>query len=167
MVLVNLESWLPGAIFDIRYATTNNLTGKILYTDNSTRLDERAAQQLTEAAKLFQARGFKIVVFDAYRPVEVQKMLLEFDNQDTYVLSDSNHPKGLAIDLTLADDNGKYLDMGTDFDEFTPKAHVGAGSLTNEQIDNRKLLSDIMIEVGFRQWPYEWWHFDFTHSQGH
>ena len=162
MNLVELKPLLPKAIFDIRYATTNNFTGEIQYINNRTRLDEGAAQALVKANQSFESKGYTLVIYDAYRPIEVQKQLQIFNRDEKYVLTDSNHPKGLAIDVSLADKNGDYLDMGTDFDDFTTKAHIDAKELTESQIINRSLLADVMELAGFRQWPYEWWHFDFV-----
>ncbi|GAC1500163.1 MAG: hypothetical protein NVS1B10_03540 [Candidatus Saccharimonadales bacterium] len=66
----------------------------------------------------------------------------------------------MAVDVTLADQQGNYLDMGTDFDEFSLRAHANYEQLSKDQISNRQLLVDGMISASFRQWPYEWWHFD-------
>jgi D-alanyl-D-alanine dipeptidase len=73
----------------------------------------------------------------------------------------SNHLKGLAVDLTLANYDGTYLDMGTDFDDFSERAHVDSALITPDQQANRKILQTAMEAHGYKPWPYEWWHFDY------
>lgn len=165
--LVELEPLMPNAIFDMRYATENNITGRVLYKNNPPRLQSKAAQQAAYAAKIFATKGLCLVVFDAYRPKEAHRALLEINDNPMYVLEDSNHPKGLALDGTLATAEGRHLDMGTDFDDFTPKAHVDSDQLSPIQKINRALLAGVMAQAGFEQWPYEWWHFDFVGTKKH
>lgn len=157
---------MPGALTDVRYGTTNNITGEILYPPNfKLQLQPEAADQLAYAAKLFLAKGFNIVIFDASRPIDAhRKLLLANGGADNFVLDEdaSNHPKGLAVDLTLADKYGKHLDMGSGFDVMEKISHVGASGLKDFQLMNRILLSGVMAQAGFRQWPYEWWHFDYV-----
>jgi D-alanyl-D-alanine dipeptidase len=161
--LVELQPLLTNAIFDPRYATTNNVTGAALQEDAVARLQPAAAEQLAKAAEYFGDYAMRVVIWDAYRPVEVQEKLLAFNDDDKYVLDPniSKHPLGLALDITLAYKDGELLDMGTDFDDFSPKAHLDTEDLTYEQRSNRSFLAEGMEKFGFSQWPYEWWHFDF------
>lgn len=162
--LVELQPLLPTAIFDLRYTTANNVTGAVLSDDAVARLQPEAAEQLVVAAKFFSDYAMRLVVWDTYRSVEVQQKLLAINSDDKYVLSTdtSKHPQGLALDLTLAYKDGELLDMGTDFDDFSTKAHLDSEDLTYEQRTNRSFLAEGMEKFGFVQWPYEWWHFDFT-----
>jgi D-alanyl-D-alanine dipeptidase len=165
MNLVPLKPLLPSeTIYDIRYATTNNITGQVLYDAIEPQLDKPAAHALARAAKVLLQHGVRLVVWDVYRPIEVQRQLLAINDDPHYVLDAeaSNHPKGLAFDGTLADAQGTYRDLGTDFDEFSPAAHANTNGLNDRQLANRQLLTLAMQSVGFKQWPYEWWHFDFT-----
>lgn len=161
MELTDLTALISDAIIDQRYATTNNITGTVLYHDQPVQLQPAAALQLQKVADIFRPQGLRLVLWDAYRPPDVQTKLRAVVHNDDYVLEDSNHCKGLAIDLTLARADGSYLDMGTDFDDFTPRAHPGAAGLTDEQTASRQLLRVIMEQCGFTQWPYEWWHYDY------
>jgi len=162
MNLLDLKPLLPAdTIFDLRYATANNIKGKVLYHDPVPMLEAAAANKLASAADFFKSESLRLVIWDAYRSPEVHSQLQEVTDDQRYVLDNSNHPKGLAIDLTLADLDGNYLDMGTDFDDFTEMAHVDAANLTKEQAANRKLLIRGMKAAGFEQWPFEWWHFDY------
>lgn len=163
MALVALEPLLPPeTIFDLRYATPNNITGRILYEHPLARLEETAAQHLAEAALKIVEFELRPVIFDAHRPEVAHKQLLAVNSDPRYVLEDSNHPKGLAIDLTLARPDGRYVDMGTDFDDFTERAHSDYPGLNKVQKNNRLFLKTLMAQHGFMQWPYEWWHFDFS-----
>lgn len=162
MKLAALLPLIPDAIIDQRYATPNNITGTVLYDNLEPQLQVDAAAQLMQAATLFQAHGLRVVIWDGYRPSEVQQKLRAVDEDlDDYILEDSNHCKGLAIDLTLAYPDGTYLDMGTGFDEFTVQSHADATDITIEQAANRQLLRGVMEQCGFSQWPYEWWHYDY------
>jgi D-alanyl-D-alanine dipeptidase len=166
MQLAELEPMLPvEVLFDMRYATTNNVLGEVLYRgeDAVPRLDEPAAKALVYAAELLIYQGFRPVIWDAFRPKPIQARLTAFNRDPHYVLDveSSNHPKGLAVDLTLADMQGNLLDMGTDFDNFTPLAHAGNTELDWQPRSKRGVLAKQMESAGFRQWPYEWWHFDF------
>lgn len=166
MNLVSLTSLLPDALFDLRYATTNNITGKVLDDAASiARLDMAAASQLAKAAADFQAQDLRLVIWDAYRSVHTQAELRAIDPNQKYVLELSQHSPGLAVDITLADTSGKLLDMGTDHDEFSERAHADTTDITDEQRSNRQLLKDIMTKHGFVVWPYEWWHFDYVSRQ--
>lgn len=163
--LRDLTAIVPAVQLDIRYATTNNFTGKQQYNHQIAWLRPEPHNALQDAATEFAEEGFTIVVFDAFRPRRVHERLKEaYDNRE-YVSEVSSHCRGISIDLTLANSSGAYLDMGTDFDEFTPKAHADATGITQEQQTNRALLNDIMHRHGFVQHPNEWWHFDFKPDQ--
>jgi len=117
---------------------------------------------LAQAAELFRAQGLHLVIWDAYRPMKVQEQLKVAHADRHYVLDESNHSRGLAVDLTLTTKHGSLLDMGTDHDNFSKLAQPIAPDLTPEQQSNRMLLIDTMQRVGFTVWPYEWWHFDYV-----
>lgn len=160
--LVSLERLRPTVLFDLRYATPNNITGKVL-AEGATiaRLDMGAATRLSKVAAELIEDGYKMVLWDAFRSEEVQRELRVIDADAKYVLEESQHSLGLAVDVTLADKDGNLLDMGTDHDEFSDWAHDGAAGLTENQEANRYLLKITMARHGFTVWPYEWWHFDF------
>lgn len=162
MQLVLLRPLLPDAIFDLRYASPRNIVGRPLYSELDAELEEEAAQQLVLVADLLRKQSLRLVIWDAFRSLDVQRQLLAVNSDEKYVLEESNHCKGLAVDVTLADERGRLLDMGTDHDDFTPKAHSDATDLTDEQFANRQALTATMQQAGFSQWPYEWWHFDFV-----
>jgi len=166
---------LSGVRFDIRYASSNNFVGKNIYGDRrTTYLHPIAAEGLQKACSLLQSMkpGWKIVVFDAVRPRSVQRELWEAAGPEhrRYVASPggtSLHNYGLAVDVTLEDESGRRLDMGTDYDDFSmlsePRheaAMLKAGKLSALQIANRHFLRDIMKKAGWRTIKNEWWHFE-------
>ena len=160
--LVNISDLIPDAIIDLRYAGVHNITGVVLYSENKAMIDEVVAIALSKVADLLRTKRLRLVIWDAYRPLKVQEKLRAISTDDRYVAKNSNHTKGRAVDVSLADQGGKYLDMGTSYDVFSLKAHSDFKDLSDLQILNRQVLGSSMISAGFKQWPYEWWHFDFN-----
>jgi zinc D-Ala-D-Ala dipeptidase len=166
----------PALRFDIRYASTNNFCGRNLYGDRKTTyLHPIAAERLQNASFLLQAikPGWRIVVFDALRPLSAQKELWKVvcgTPQWKYVATPggtSLHNYGLAVDVTLEDELGRRIDMGSDYDDFSslsePRnedALLRSGKLSSLQIGNRRFLRDIMKRTGWRTIKNEWWHFE-------
>jgi len=163
MNLVSLQRLRPDVTFDLRYTTTDNITGKVLGDEASiARLDMAAATHLSKAAADFKEQGYRLVLWDAFRSEAIQRELRAIDPDDKYVLEHSQHSLGLAVDVTLADKDGALLAMGTDHDEFSERAHPDAKGLTEQQEKHRIILQNTMSRHGFVIWPYEWWHFDFV-----
>lgn len=163
MQLVDLTSYIPDAIIDMRYANDRNVAGRAISDETKPRLIESAAQALGSVADQLRKQGYKLVIWDAYRTPEVQQVLGSLQPDQRYVLELSKHCQGLAVDLTLADANGVLLDMGTDHDDFSDTAHADATDITDEQTRNRHILTAAMEQGDyFVQWPFEWWHFDYV-----
>jgi zinc D-Ala-D-Ala dipeptidase len=161
--------------FDIRYATANNFIGRPVYSSARVYLHREAYAKFSSALQeLIRLRpGYKFVIFDALRPRSIQWVLwneVKGTDKEKYVADPNKgsvHNYGFALDLSLVDTHGRELDMGTPYDDFTPlaepqkeDAHLRAGKLTQQQIDNRLLLRGLMTRAGFTQLAYEWWHFD-------
>jgi D-alanyl-D-alanine dipeptidase len=161
---------------NLRYATTNNFVGQNMYGPfNRAYLHRIAAAKLEDAAKNLSAKrpGYRLIVFDALRPRSVQYVLwnqVKGTSQEKYVANPkggSIHNFGFAVDLSIVDGQGKELDMGTPYDDFTPLAEpqleekfLAAGKLTPSQLENRRLLRTVMQNAGFYVLSVEWWHFD-------
>ncbi|HEX4925418.1 MAG TPA: M15 family metallopeptidase [Bdellovibrionales bacterium] len=161
---------------DLRYATTNNFMGENLYGEfNEAFLHKTAFEKLKMAAARLanEKPGYKLLVYDALRPRSVQKRLfakVKGTDKEEYVADPAKgsiHNFGFAVDLSLADETGAELDMGTPYDDFTNLAQpqkedqfLKAGKLTAKQLENRKLLRKIMTGAGFLQLQNEWWHYD-------
>ncbi len=154
----------PRVILDLRYCTTNNITKKIISNIKEVYLTENAGNKLLLAVDKLYLAGYKLVVWDSYRTKATQNELRLVCSDDNFVARDSNHCKGLAIDVSLADMNGVFSDMGTDFDDFSPNAFSTAQNITQLSKNNRKILKGAMESNGFEQDMYEWWHFNFKHS---
>lgn len=163
--MVELSSLIPSIVYDLRYASRNNFTGKALYPKNTrqTCLRIPAAYALAAVQQELKQQQLGIKVFDAYRPYSVTVRFWEMIKDERYVAHPakaSGHNRGLAIDCTLIDlRTGKELDMGTGFDNFTDTAHQTFTDLPPAVLANRKLFRDIMTKHGFRIFDTEWWHY--------
>jgi len=163
--LVNIQQLDSTIIVDVKYATENNFTGKILYQSSKVFLIEEAAKNLVKANQYLKENyGLKLKIYDGYRPLSVQKKMWEIIPDERYVANPqkgSRHNRGCAVDLTLIDSTGKELDMGTPYDDFSEKSHIDFFQLPDTVINNRKLLQEVMIKFGFIPLKTEWWHFDY------
>jgi D-alanyl-D-alanine dipeptidase len=165
-----------GVAIDLRYASRDNFLGYDFYGPfRRLFLHKQAADKLRSAiASLRRERpGYKFILYDGLRPRSAQYTLwrkVAGTAQERYVADPrmgSIHNYGLAIDLSVLDETGRELDMGTGFDDFTPLAEprlepdkLAAGELTWAQFENRMILRRPMEEAGFKVLPQEWWHFD-------
>jgi zinc D-Ala-D-Ala dipeptidase len=163
-------STIPGVRIDLRYATTNNFVGTNVYGSFHTAyLHRKAADKLRKAAELLQQErpGWSLLVLDALRPRSVQRIFwakVKGTPAQMYVADPdqgSIHNYGFAVDITLADANGKEVDMGTPHDSFDSLAqpqleerYLAAGRLTHEQEANRLALRKAMTGAGFIQLPF-------------
>ncbi|WP_141836657.1 M15 family metallopeptidase [Herbaspirillum sp. SJZ107] len=169
-------STIAGIGVDLRYATPHNFTGRDLYSPFDCAWLHRDAAAALERAVAWLARhapGHTLLVLDALRPQRVQQQLWDaLDGTGLRIyLADpargSIHSYGMALDVTLLDPAGRELDMGTGFDDMTELSHpaleegfLRAGALTDQQVAQRRLLRDAMVQAGFVGINTEWWHFD-------
>lgn len=161
--IVNVQSVNPHIVLDIRYATTNNFTGKKVYDSANCLLRASTARKLSDAQHELEQSGLGLKVYDCYRPLAVQRKFWSLVPDERYVANPakgSRHNRGAAVDLTLVDRNGQELPMPTPFDDFTDKAHRDYTQLPPEALKNRALLEQVMTRHGFVGLPTEWWHFD-------
>lgn len=169
--LVEVKHIIPDVILDIKYATEDNFTKQKVYPSAKCYLLEPVVHALQAASKEFNALGYTIKIWDGYRPLAVQRIFWDLVHDERYVAEPdkdlehpqkgSRHNRGCAVDLTLVDKDGKEVDMGTKFDDFSERAHRDCKTLPQAVLDNRKLLEDIMKKHGFEGLPTEWWHFDY------
>lgn len=165
--LVDVLSVVPDAVIDLRYAGANNFVGIPLYpADARCLVHESLADGLKTAADVLRRRGARLVFWDCYRPHDVQVRMFEVVPNPNWVARPSefarSHESGRSIDVTLADGHyGWRVDMGTDFDDFTPRSHAYAtDGLSAVQQANRARLRDAMKAGGLTVYSGEWWHFD-------
>ncbi|MBI2418453.1 MAG: M15 family metallopeptidase [Ignavibacteriales bacterium] len=167
LTFVNLEKFLPGIYKDIRYATKNNFTGKILYDKAAIFARLPVAKALAKVRAALKPLGLDILLYDAYRPYTITVTMWEYVKDDRYAASPrkgSRHNRGCALDLTLVDlKTGKPVMMPTPYDDFTNKAHDNYNDLPENVIKNRATLRTTMEKFGFSHITSEWWHFDFEH----
>ncbi|WP_075793830.1 M15 family metallopeptidase [Massilia putida] len=169
-------STIAGIAVDLRYATPNNFIGRDLYSPyDCAWLHRDAACALERVVAWLKERrpGCTPLVLDALRPQRVQQQLwdaLAGTDLQMYLANPqrgSIHSFGMALDITILDEQGRELDMGTGFDDMTALSHpaledrfIASGALTPLQVANRRLLRDAMFQAGFVGINTEWWHFD-------
>ena len=160
--LIDLQALIPDAVLDIRYATKENLAGRPLYPFAAAFLRRSTADKLKLAAAELRAKGLRLVIYDAYRPLSVQKALWAAKPDPTWVadpLSGSSHNRGGAIDLGLADESGKPREMPSAFDEFGPRARHGAAGVAPGPRRLAETLKAALERAGFDALADEWWHY--------
>lgn len=167
--LVPLESVQPACLSEVRYATRYNFTGRVLYPLPRIFLHRDTARALSSVQRDLQKHGLGVKVWDAYRPLSVQRKMCNLIRDERYVSNPAKnkgrHTRGTAVDVTLVDRLGRELPMPSDFDDFSERAHRDYQGGTAEQRRNRQLLEDIMQRHGFTGYPTEWWHFDLKNWQ--
>lgn len=155
---------------DIAYAGGGNFTGKPVYARAACYLHRDAALLLGRAVTLAAEIGYRLLIFDGFRPTEAQWVLWNH-TPDPEFLADprrgSPHSRGIAVDLTLTDPRGKPLEMGTGFDEFSPRSHHGARDIPTEAQANRHLLLGLMTAAGWDFYRNEWWHYQMFDARGY
>ena len=160
---INVLSASKDFIIEMKYATTDNFMKKKVYDCEDCYLRYKAVKQLVEANKAFMKDGYRIKIFDCYRPLDIQKKMWKIVPNADYVADPkrgSVHNRGAAIDITLIDATGKELDMGTPFDFFGVEASHKFQELPEEVKKNRTYLKEIMIQNGFKPLESEWWHYN-------
>src|SRR5881296_3783255 len=152
---------------DIRYASTNNFLGSVFYSSAHAFLQRPAALALVRAARALRARGYGLLIHDAYRPWYVTKVFWDATPAASrWLVADpakgSKHNRGAAVDITLYDlKTGAPVEMPSTYDEATPRAHADFPGGTSLQRWHRALLRRVLERQGFTANPSEWWHFDF------
>lgn len=173
--LVDVQSLDARILVDLRYAGRDNFLGRELYQGLSRAyLEASFARRVARAqAELSRRRpGYRLLIYDAARPMSVQRMMyahVEGTPQRIYVAPagrGGRHNYGVAVDLTIVDDKGLVLDMGTAYDHFGEEAHLGReadlvaqGRIDPSVIPNRALLRAVMATAGLRPYAKEWWHY--------
>lgn len=177
--LVDVQKVDPTILVELKYSTTDNFVGKDVYGDlTRAYMQPMAAKKLAEASQYLQAHhpNLRLLVYDAARPRSAQWKLwnalpdLPENERQKYVADPrkgSIHNYGCAADLTVANQDGKPLDMGTKYDFFGELAYpsretelLKSGKLTQQQIDNRQILRTAMRQGGYSPIEFEWWHFN-------
>jgi len=162
--LIKLDSTFK---LDIRYATNNNLVGRPVYNEARAFLQRPAADALVKVNKEFKQLGYRLLIFDGYRPWSVTKLFWDITPKDSkQFVADpkkgSRHNRGCAVDLSLYNmATGKEVQMPGVYDEQTERSYPNYKGGTDEQRKMRDLLKSKMEAHGFTVYEYEWWHFDY------
>ena len=180
---VEIAETVPDVILEIRYYSTFNFIGDRIdgYTEPTALLTKEAATALRAASDEFAKKGFRLKIYDAYRPqravdhfVRWAKDLSDMRMKQVFypelpkeklfdlgfIAEHSGHSRGSTVDLTLFDMSlARDVDMGGYFDFFGDISHYEHPGLTDAQRQNRALLRDVMIHAGFAPYENEWWHF--------
>ena len=182
---VLLGDYVPGVVQEIRYYSTYNFVGDRIngYDEPCAMLTKEAARALQAVSNEMNVLGYRLKIFDAYRPARAVKHFVmwsiddldlrmkpffypDLDKSDLfergYIARHSSHSRGSTVDLTLIDmTTGKEMDMGSSFDMFSEISHPGyrGEKITDEQYENRMFLQNAMVRSGFEPHDNEWWHF--------
>lgn len=186
---VYLKEIIPDVLIDAKYYTDDNFLGRqvVGYEDNTAIMLLEAAYALKNVQQTLLENNLSLLVFDAYRPQRAVDDFVTWVNSDElpinkeqffpdinkndlieqgYIASMSSHSKGNTVDLTIIDLlTGQPLDMGSPFDFFGDISHFDTISITTEQVANRQLLRDVMMNEGFSPYSKEWWHFSYNSQQ--
>ena len=180
---VLLSDYVPSIVQEIRYYSTYNFIGDRIdgYEQPCAIITKEAARALKSVSNEMNVKGYRLKIFDAYRPATAVKHFVLWGIEDLdqrmkpffypelekqalfelgYIASKSSHSRGSTVDLTLLDmATGKEVDMGSPFDFFSEKSHPDYKGITAEQYENRMFLQSVMIKHGFEPIDCEWWHF--------
>ena len=180
---VLLSDYVPGIVQEIRYFSTYNFIGDRIdgYEEPVSILTVEAARRLKEVSNQAAVRGYRLKIFDTYRPAcAVRHFILweiedldqrmkpffypDLEKQDLFnkgcIARRSSHSRGSTVDLTLLDmSSGRELDMGSPFDFFSETSHPDYRGIAEEQYANRMMLQELMVKNGFVPIDCEWWHF--------
>lgn len=180
---VVLADYVPGIIQEIRYHSTYNFIGDRIdgYEEPVALLTLEAARALKAVSAALNVQGYRLKVFDAYRPARAVRHFVLWGIEDLdlrmkpffyptlekqelfargYIASRSSHSRGSTVDLTLLDmSTGREVDMGSPFDLFSEVSHPDCREISDEQYANRMLLQKAMLRGGFEPIDCEWWHF--------
>lgn len=176
-----IYSVIDDASFDIRYYSSNNFTGNKIngYKAPIAYMTKQSLQALSIAANDLRKQGYRLLIWDSYRPQKAVNNFVEWINnpkdegdksfypklkksnliEGNYIAEKSGHTRGSTVDLTLIKKDGSFVDMGGTFDLFSEISHPDYKKLTKEQKRNRKILHDAMIKAGFKGIDSEWWHY--------
>jgi D-alanyl-D-alanine dipeptidase len=161
--LVDVAPLIPGAVLDLRYATSANFIGRPLYPVARCLLRPEAAARLARAAARLDAQGYRLRLYDCYRPLSVQRAMWEAFPRPGFVAdprAGSLHNRGAAVDVGLSAMDGTELPMPTPFDAFVPAAAARAtDGIPSKLRLRRDRLRAAMEAEGFVVNPREWWHF--------
>lgn len=163
---VRVTDYIPDVQVDLKYASEDNFTQQQIYEFEDAFLRYGTVIKLKAVAEELGGMGYRLKIWDGFRPVSAQFKLWEVCPDDTYVADPnkgySNHSRGFAVDVTLVDASGTEIEMPTAFDDFSSKADRDYTECSPEAAANARLLETVMEKYGFAGYWGEWWHFNDT-----
>ncbi|MEO7931985.1 MAG: M15 family metallopeptidase [Chthoniobacterales bacterium] len=161
--LVEIQKLDPTIQVELKYATTDNITGRVLYPAKfKAQLRRGVMEELMRAQATLRPMGYGLKIWDAYRSLDVQKALFAVISDPRYVATPgvhSMHNRAAAVDVTLVDANGRELEMPTKFDVMGPRASYFYSAKDPAVLKRLVLLQRVMSQSGFYACRTEWWHF--------
>lgn len=176
-----ISTVIDDAVYDIRYYSSNNFTGNKIngYKAPKAYLTKEALKALSKAAVILRKQGYRLLIWDAYRPQKAVDNFVSWINNPNdegdktfypkleksdliaghYIATKSGHTRGSTVDLTIIQKDGSSVDMGGTFDLFSEISHYKYPKITDEQKRNREVLRNAMVNAGFKGIYSEWWHF--------
>lgn len=168
--LVEITQETHRVVLDLAYAGSRNFTGRPVYDSGRCWLHQDAERRLLLAVRLAAQAGLRLKILDAYRSPQAHEVLCQHISDPRYIADPkrgSHHSRGVAVDLTLVDDQGRELDMGTPFDSMVQASHHFHPELSPEVHRNRLLLLGIMTQAGFEPLDEEWWHYQMPDARSY
>ncbi len=172
---VDVSTQDSSILVSLMYARDDNFMGRCLYNDlREAYVHPDVIAPLLKAQRILQARhpDYRLIIFDAARPMHIQQQMwnmVKGTKQQNYVSNPARggglHNYGLAVDISIAYAKGDTIPMGTIVDHLGKEAHTDYTAISQEALQNRRLLIRIMREAGFRSLPSEWWHFNLVSRQ--
>ncbi len=164
--LVLIKDYIPDIVIDLKYATKDNFTGQVIYESADAYLRYGTVKRLMVVQNGLKPLGYKLLIWDSYRPVEAQFKLWEICPDSTYVANPnkgySSHSRGNTIDVSIVTLAGKEVEMPTGFDDFSVEADRDYSDVSQTAAENALMLEQIMEDAGFRGYSGEWWHYTDT-----
>ena len=161
--MVLILDYIPDMIIDLKYATTDNFTGQVIYENEDAYLRYGTIKKLMQVQIELKKKGYKLVLWDGYRPVEAQFKLWDICPDSNYVSNPNNgfskHSRGNTVDVTIVTLDGQAVEMPTGFDDFTKEADRDYSDVSAQAAANSQMLEDIMTQAGFKGYQGEWWHY--------
>lgn len=161
--LVAVSDYIPGIVVDLKYAGTDNFTGKAIYDFTEARLRYGTVKKLLAAQEKLTAEGYALEIWDAYRPASAQQALWNARPDPVYVADPatggSNHTRGNTVDVTLVTADGGAVEMPSAFDDASSAADRDYSDVSAAARQDAQLLESVMTECGFSGYSVEWWHY--------
>lgn len=165
-VFVNVSDYIPDAVVDLKYASSDNFTGQLIYSFHEAFLRYGTVKKLCRVQEKLAENGYRLRIWDAFRPVSAQYTLWEAYPDPVFVANPnhgySSHSRGNTVDVTMVFMDGSEVEMPSGFDDFTGKADRNYSDCSMDAGEHAGFLEQVMIECGFIPYEGEWWHYSDT-----